>query len=155
MPDYFESHEHEVYEEHIMSLLEAGEFVPEGSLPNGWGEIRYPRKPDYPCKWVDNEWVRLTDEEIEEEKQREAERLQREAELKLKERKELEEKLLRANPGVRYWTEKEKEDFFRRAWEMWDAGDKYGHKESWFEEAWGRTRPIFDKDGNEITELRF
>ena len=94
MSDYFESYEHEVYEERIESMLEAGEFVPEGSLPNGWGEIRYPTKPGYPCKWVDNEWVRLTDEEIEEEKQREAERLQREAELKelkLKERKELDE----------------------------------------------------------------
>lgn len=67
MSDYFESYEHEVYSERIESMLDAGEFVPEGSLPNGWGEIRYPRKPDYPCKWVDNEWVRLTDEEIQEE----------------------------------------------------------------------------------------
>ena len=150
MSDYFESHE--AYQDRIDAMHDAGEFVPEYDNPRG------PRRPLYPCKWVDNQWVRLTDEEIEEEKQREAERLQREAELKLKERKELEENLLRFLTGPHYLLGEEREEFLRRAHVLWDEDFKFDfhdntfksakrNQEEFFRKAWELTQEVFNEDG--------
>ena len=155
MSDYFESHE--AYQDRIDAMHEAGEFVPEYDNPRG------PRRPLYPCKWVDNEWVRLTDEEIEEEKRREAahkrreaERLRREREAKLIERKVLELNLLRVEAGPYYWTKEEKEEFFRRAWILWDKEyRRHRDQESFFRRSWELTQEAFDEDGNEIPGWRF
>lgn len=76
--------------------------------------------------------------------------------MKLIERKKLEENLLRVEAGPYYWTKEEKEEFFRRAWILWDEEYRFHRdQESFFRESWELTRFYFDEDGNEIPGRRF